>query len=355
MPAIAALPLRRVVAAIFTAAGCDPDEAGTIARCLVEANLAGHDSHGVARVQRYIRALSAGMIERNRHATVALDSGSLVVLEGHRGFGQVIGAEAMAIAVARAKANGTAIVAIRRSYHLGRIGEWAEICAAAGCASIHFVNVIGDGYCVAPFGGAERRLSTNPFAAGMPVAGGDPIILDMATSSLAEGKVLVARNKGVPLPPGTIIDAEARPSCDPNALYGPPPGALLPFGAHKGYGLAVFCDLLAGVLTGGGCNEPGNDAAPGVLNNMLSIVLDVERFRDGDGAAREVEAFADWLRSSRPMEGHADVQVPGDPERRTRLARKAGGIPLDPTTWQTIIEAGAAVGLSDAEIGRLAA
>jgi uncharacterized oxidoreductase len=186
----------------------------------------------------------------------------------------------------------------------------------------------------------------------MPVEGGEPVILDMATSKLAEGKVLVAKNKGVEVVDGALIDGNRQPTRDPNKLYDEPVGALLPFGEHKGYGLAVFCDLLAGVLSGGQTNHPDVPIEGRVLNNMLSIILDPAPGGDRTAASREVEAFTRWLKSSSPLERGGEVLVPGDPERRARRER-AEGVPLDDTTWSHIVNTGVELGLDGAEIERL--
>ncbi len=353
MVSIPAPALRRLTDAIFRRAGSAESEAAAIAKRLVGANLVGHDSHGVVRVPLYVELMKSGGVAVNAHAEIVFETDALAVVDGKRGFGQVIGEEAMNIGLAKAKKSGVAVIALRHASHLGRIGDWAELCAEAGYASIHFVNVNGAGAIVAPFGGSERRLSTNPFAAGMPVEGGLPVILDMATSVLAEGKIQVARNKGVELPDGVLIDGKARPTRNPNDLYDPPPGAILPFGAHKGYGLAVFCDLLAGVLSGGGCNHPGSAVPPGVLNNMLSIILDPKPAQNAAAVKADVEAFVAWLKSSAPLQQGGEVLVPGEPERRNAAARSRDGIPLDDTSWANLRATAGSLGLGAAEIDRL--
>jgi uncharacterized oxidoreductase len=347
MVTIEAEGLRRFVAAIFEKAGSAPAEAGAVAARLVGANLVGHDSHGVVRVPAYLKLMKEGGLAINAHAEIVFATDALAVIDGKRGFGQVIGEEAMRIGIAKAAKSGVAVVALRHSSHLGRIGDWAEICAEAGLASIHFVNVVGAGAIVAPFAGRDRRLSTNPFAAGMPVAGGEPIILDMATSVLAEGKVMVARNKQATLPEGVLIDGHARPTTDPNDLYDEPPGAILPFGAHKGYGLSVFCDLLSGVLSGGGCNHPGGAPPPGILNNMLSILLDPAPGRSAADVAPDIDAFIAWLKSSAPLEPGGEVLVAGEPERRSRALRSLRGIPLDETSWGNVVSAARELGVPE--------
>src|SRR5439155_6405907 len=194
--------------------------------------------------------------------------------------------------------------------HLGRIGDWPLLAARAGRLSLHFVNTSGAGILVAPYGGIQRRLSANPIAAGVPVAGASPIILDMSACTLAEGKIRVALNKGVAVPENCIIDAAGRPTTDPRVFYGDPPGAILSIAGHKGHGLAVLCEVLAGALTGGGCSNPAN--AQRVVNGMLSIILDVGRFQGEEGFAAEVSRFVDWVRSSAKATPEGEILMPGE-------------------------------------------
>ncbi len=347
--------LRRFVTAVFAKAGSSPEEAGMIGKRLVDSNLMGHDSHGVVRVPSYIGWLGEGKIKPNMHVKVVAEAQGFAILDGQGGYGQVLGGEAMEIAIAKARAAGVAMIALRHAHHLGRIGDWAETCAAAGCASIHFVNVVHTGGLVAPWGGKERRMSTNPFCCGMPIEGREPIILDFATSKVAEGKVQVARNKGVDLPPGCVVDGEGRPSLNPNDLYGPPPGALAPFGDHKGYGLAFFCDLLAGALSGGGCNHDGHPNLGTVHNNMMSIVIDLQRVGDAGAIDAEARHFVDWMKACKPVDAEGAVMAPGEPERKTRADRLAKGIPLDDTTIAQMQAAARSVGVDEAAIADLVA
>lgn len=345
--------LARFVAALFEAAGAPPAHAERAGEGLVGANLAGHDSHGVVRVPRYLQGIADGQLDPKATPAVIRESESVLVLDGRSGFGMVVGREAMARGVAKARQAGLAMVAIRKSFHLGRIGEWAEQCATAGLVSLHFVNVINVGGLVAPFGGRERRMSTNPFCCGVPVPGRDPVILDMATSRIAEGKALVAKNAGKKVPPDSIIDAQGRPSRDPNDLYGPPQGALLHFGEHKGYGLALICDLLAGALGGGGANHPGHPVTGAVHNNMLSLIVDPRVSTDEGAFGAEASAFVDWIKSCAPVEAGGQVLVAGDPERAMRQERLAHGVPLDTGTWASLDEAARNLGFTGADVARL--
>jgi uncharacterized oxidoreductase len=332
-------------ARIFRAAGSSEDEADIVASHLVESSLMGHDSHGVIRIKKYVEWVKAGHVVPNQHARLAVDRGALLVVDGSFGYGQVIGKEAMEIAANRAGSLGIATVAIRNSAHLGRIGAWPELLARRGFASVHFVNTSGFGILVAPHGGSDRRLSANPIAAGVPVAGGDPLVLDIATSIIAEGKIQVARNKGEKLPPGTVLDGAGCPTDDPEAFYARPPGAILPFGGHKGSGLSFFCEILAGSLSGGFASNPQSPTAGRLVNNMLSIAFDPEAFGDAEAFAHDVSQLIAWTKSSPPAVPEGSVLVPGEIENMTRQERHSSGLPIDDETWRGIVSAAEAVGI----------
>jgi hydroxycarboxylate dehydrogenase B len=343
--------LTDLVARIFAAAGNARDHARMIARQLVGANLAGHDSHGVIRVPHYLQWQRDGIVVANRTGRVVTDHGALAVIDGEFGYGQVVGELAVAEGIRRVAQCGVALIALRHAGHLGRIGAWAEQAAERRLVSLHFVNSPGKGGIqVAPFGGRERRLAPNPLAIGIPRKDAPPLVLDITTSVVPEGKVRVALNRGVELPPGAAIDAAGKPTRDPAAYYGPPAGALLAMGGHKGSGLCLMIDLLAGALTGGGASDP---RVSGRGNNMLSIYIDPEHL---SGRAALDDAAADlaaWVSSATPIAPDGEVLAPGDMEMRCRRDRSAHGIPLDATTWGQICQAAEALGVvSPAPVGQ---
>jgi len=342
--------LRRFVGAIFEAAGSLPGEAGIVADHLVEANLKGHDSHGSIRASKYVAWVEAGQLLPNRHAEVVSDRGALVVVDGGFGYGQVIGREAMGIAIERARTYGFCALGIRNSGHLGRVGAWAEQLAEANLASFHFVNTSGFGILVAPHGGSDRRLSANPVAAGAPMKGRPPVILDIATSIIAEGKIQVARNRGEKLDPGLVIDGAGEPTTDPARFYASPPGAIFPFGGHKGSGLSFMCEILAGSLTGGGSSHPHNPTASRLVNNMLTIAFDPAAFPT-DQFDADVERLAGWTKASPPIEPGGAVLLPGEPELHTQAERLDRGIPLDGETLQQLRATAQRLGVSLADDG----
>ena len=344
--------LRALLGEIFVAAGCSAAEAGRVADNLVEANLTGHDSHGVIRTARYAYWLTEGTLHPDREVAVVMDSGAMMVLDGQFGMGQTIGPQAVRRGIERCAEHGVSVVALRNSGHLGRIGAWAEMAAAAGLVSMHFVNVAGS-VLVAPFGGVERRMSTNPVTIGVPVAGGAPVILDFATSSVAEGKVLVAAKGGKALPEGSLIGPDGVPSNDPFLLYGDSdpavtpdrrsgPGALRAMGEHKGSGLALMCELLAGALTGSGCTGPHISH---IHNGMLSVYLSVERLDVERGFAAEIDRYLAYFKSARPAAGTDEVLLPGEPERRSRVIRERDGIPLAEDAWKAIADTARRLGV----------
>ena len=354
MPVIRADNLRAVVRAIVTAAGSEGDEPGLVADNLVYANLTGHDSHGIGMLARYIRAVGNGELKPNAHVDVVVDDGPMLLLDGNAGYGQVIGREAMALGIARAREHGVCVLAIRNSFHLCRIGAWGEQCAREGLVSMHHVNGVGHDGIVAPFRGADARYSTNPYCCVLPATGENPItMLDFATSRIAHGKVRVARNKGERVADGVLLDRHGTPTTDPNALFDG--GALRPFGDYKGYGMALVNELLAGVLSGGGgCRPETNHAHDTIINNMLSVIIDPLRLVTREFYRSEMDATLAHVKASPPMNAGEPVLAPGDPERATLALREREGIPVDDETWRELVEAGVGVGVPRAAIDETA-
>jgi hydroxycarboxylate dehydrogenase B len=346
----AAATLRTQVADILAAAGSSTEEAGTVAENLVLANLSGHDSHGVGMVPRYVDAVLEGGLKPNSSAKVTLDGGALLSLDGRRGYGQVVGEQAMALGIARANELGSCILALANAHHLGRIGHFAELAASHGLVAIHFVNVLSRPV-VAPFGGGDGRYGTNPCCIGVPLKGRPPFVLDFATSRVAQGKMRVAHNEGRQVDPGLLIDEQGQPTTDPGVVVVPQAngmfGALMAFGEHKGYGLAVACELLGGALTGSGTWHRPADAARAVVNGMLTILIDPQKLGTRATFEEEALAFVDWLKESPPAPGSEGVRIAGEPERQARVQRECEGIEIDDTTWAEI---GAAAGRVGADL-----
>ncbi len=333
-----------LVAQIFAGGGNTADDARRIATHLVGSNLAGHESHGVIRVPLYLDWQASGIVVAGQRGAVVKDAGALVQIDGGFGYGQIVGELAVAEGIARARRHGIALVALKHCAHLGRLGGWAEIAAADGIASVHFLNSPGKGGIqVAPFGGRESRLAPNPMAIAVPQLGRHPVLLDITASVIPEGKVKVALNKHAQLPEGAAIDAEGRPTRDPRGYYGPPKGALLPSGGHKGSGLCMMIDLLAGALTGGGTSDP---RVEGRGNNLLSLYIDPAHLEGRDALELAARELSDWVTSATPLTPGGEVLAPGDYEARMRADRERHGVPLDSETWRQLCAAATRVGLA---------
>ena len=340
--------------AIVRHSGASEEHARAVADNLVGANLAGHDSHGVGMLPAYMKGIVAKQLDPLAELTVEQDRGPFLMINGNGGYGQVIGREAMKLGIAKAREMGVAVVGLKNSYHIGRIGAWGEMCAAAGFISIHYVNALSPNSLVAPFGGTESRFSTNPYCTALPAtAGGPAVILDMATSQVAQGKVRVAFNKGVEVPEGSLIDSQGNPTNDPSVMFTEPKGALRTMGLHKGYGLAVICELLAGAFVGGITSAPDRIAEANIVNNMLTVIIDPNAFGTREQFEAEVDHFSSYVKSSPPAPGVEAVMVPGDPERNFRTERSKNGLPIDDVTWEEILNAGEQVGLSRDEALRI--
>jgi hydroxycarboxylate dehydrogenase B len=342
--------IRSYVASVVVAAGSSQAEGNQVATNLVMANLMGHDSHGVGMLPRYVDAVLEGGLSPNTSVKTLLDAGALLSLDGQRGYGQVVGEQAMQMGIERAQQHGSCIMALGNAHHLGRIGHWAEMAVERGLVSIHFVNVLSRPI-VAAWGGGDGRFGTNPCCIGVPIDGKAPFILDFATSLVAQGKMRVAYNEGRAVEAGLLIDEQGVPTTNPGVVVVPQAaglfGALLPFGEHKGYGLAVACELLGGALTGGGAWHRQADDKRAVLNGMLTILIDPAKLGTQAAMQREALAFVDWLKASPAQAGFEGVQIAGEPERATRAQRERDGIEIDDTTWAEIVAAGHKVGVKD--------
>ncbi|WP_416897617.1 MAG: malate/lactate/ureidoglycolate dehydrogenase [Minwuia sp.] len=348
MPTIRAERMEAMVAAIAEANGSSEDEARLIAVNLVEANLKGHDSHGLGLMPTYVNARQYGKLRPNRHISVVKDDGAILLLDGNAGYGQVIGAEAMRLGIERAQSHGLCLMSLRNSHHLGRIGAWGEMAADAGLISIHWVNGITKMPLVAPYGGSDARYTTNPYCTAIPETPDHPrIIFDMATTKVAQGKVRVAYNKGVEVPPDCLIDSTGVMTTNPAVMFEEPTGALMSVGQHKGYGLALICEILAGGLSGGGTFLPERSDGWSIINNMLTIIVDPARLGDTGALYAEIDDFIRHVKASPPAPGVDAVMVPGDPERKSSAERGANGLPIDDQTWQEMVQCAVQSGIDE--------
>ncbi len=342
MPTLNAAQLTRLASDILHAAGATVSQAQIVAESLVEANLDGHDSHGEVRVPQYVAWLEKGLINTTAQIRVIRETAATALLDGDWGWGQVMAMEAMKIAMEKAAQLGAATVSVRQCSHIGRAGNYPLIAARQGMAAVMFVNTHGAGKLVAPWGGRERRLSANPISIAIPRPCGKPILLDISTCAIAGGKVTIALNSKKSVPPGCIIDAKGRESTNPADFFGPPEGSLLPFAGHKGFGLALLSDILAGAISGAGCSRP---TATRVGNSFLATVIDIKQFSEVDAFDRDVDGLVEYVKSSKLAPGFSEILIPGDPEARERARRKRLGIPVDEGTWQQISNTAARYGV----------
>jgi len=340
MPLVPAARLEQVTRDVFAGHGVPAGDAAWVATLLVRANLRGHDSHGVIRVPHYVRALRAGEVNPTPEITVERETPTTAAVDGDLGFGQVVARRGVAVAIDKARAQGLAAVTLRRTNHVGRLADWAETAAREGLVGMLWVNA-PMALNVAPWGGAARRLGTNPHAIAIPGPDGTVAMsLDFATSVVAEGKLKVKFNRGEAAPPGVMLNAAGEPSTDPREFYADPPGALLTAGEHKGYGLALAVEILGGILSGTGAARPQRGP---VQNGTLILCLDPGRFLPpGDFHAQVRELFA-FVRSAPLAAGAKEILVPGEPEARTERERLAHGVPLDDETWRQLAACAAQV------------
>jgi len=351
---ISAARLTALVAAILRQAGGGEEASRLVSEHLVEANLVGHDSHGVGAVPAYLDGIQAGHLRADASAEVVQDKGVFLLVDGHQGFGQVVARQAMEMAIARAGEQHIAVLSLRNSFHIGRVGAWAEMAAEAGFISIHYVNVLTPNARVAPFGGKDGRFATNPYVTAIPATDRHPMfLLDMATSTIAQGKVRVAHMRGTEVPDNSLLDAEGNPTNDPAVMFNEPKGALRTMGLHKGYGLALIGDILAGAFSGGGAYLPDRVVTSKVINNMLAILIDPNVFGGAEAFFGDMDDYTDWVKSSPPSPDVESVLFPGDPERAARAERLENGIPIDDGTWIRLMESAVSVGLSAEEISQM--
>ncbi len=338
MPRFRPEVLRDVGYELFVAAGCTAADARTVVDHLVESNLFGHDSHGVIRYPEYIRAIREGRYQASANPEVVRDTPCTAVVDAHWALGQIGARFATELAIEKARQQGVATVSLRNTCHIGRVGAYPLMAARAGTLAQIFANGGHFGGQVAPFGGIDGRLCTDPLAFAAPRREADPILLDMTTSVVAEGKVRVASYRGDEVPEGWLIDSEGLPTRDPSAFRADPPGSILPLGgvaAHKGYGMAFMVELLGGSLSGQGCTR----GAPVVASNgVLLTVYHIESFTDLETYYDEVEALLEHVRSSRLAPGFEEILVPGEPEFRSAQKRQSTGIEVDSKTWSMIRE-----------------
>lgn len=348
---ILAEKLTKLATSILSHAGGTHDAAGKVAARLVNANLTGHDSHGVGMIPAYVEGIQAGQLIPDAKIEVLQDKGPFLLIDGRQGFGHIVAEEAMELAIDRAKVSHFAVLSLRNSFHLGRLGDWGAMAAEAGFICIIYANVQSSRPLVAPFGGSDARFVTNPYCTAIPATERYPMfLLDMATSTIAMGKARVAHLSGAQVAKGCLIDARGNPTTDPSVMFEESGGSLTTFGRHKGFGLALLGDILGGSFSGGGAYLPEREVTSRIINNMMAILIDPNVFGLADQFGSDMDHYVDWVKASPPAPGTDAVQMPGDPERRSAEDRQANGIPLDAGTAAQLLETAIIAGVPQSEI-----
>lgn len=352
MQVVAPGPLEEMARRIFVAAGTPEDLAGDVARHLVKANLSGHDSHGVIRIPRYMQMIEQGNLVADARPEVVRDWPATAVVDGKRGFGQVAALFALDVALQKAKSAGVGAASIQRCNHIGRLGDYGEAAAERGyIALVTFGSTGPNSGHSAPFGGAARHLGTNPWSVGVPAQVDQPnqsaasgqsgasngcgretgaVVVDFATTVVAEGKIQVARAKHAPLPPGSIVDKEGKPSTNAEDFYAG--GMILPMGGHKGYGLSLVAALLGAGLTA------ESAATEGRGGGVFVLAINPRAFAAPEAYSGTVGNLTTAVKAVAPAPGFAEVLLPGEPEAKARAERQKSGVPIPPDTWEALVE-----------------
>jgi uncharacterized oxidoreductase len=346
MPVRSADELRSAGERLLAACGASAGEARAVAGELVDASLRGLDSHGVVRLVMYADHVREGKIRPGAPVTIARETAGTVVVDCGSGFGIVGALRMVEIVAAKARGPGIACAASLGLNHVGRLGAYPERLAGLGLFGLAVVNSPRHGHFVSPWGGREGRLATNPLAWSAPT-GGAPLVMDMSTSMIAEGRIRILMQEGKPVPEGSMLDAEGNPTTDPKAFYGPPRGTILPFGSphmgYKGFGLGLLVEILATAFAGVPLTPVGEKEPYG--NGLFLLAIDPDAFGGREQFRRLVGDLADHVSSSAPAPGTGGVILPGALERTTRERRLREGIPVADETWRQIREAGRRAGV----------
>jgi LDH2 family malate/lactate/ureidoglycolate dehydrogenase len=345
MPVIQPDHLTRIATALLAGAGAPADEAATVARLSIAANLAGHDSHGIIMIPSYIERVKIGHIVPGAPWTITQETPTTTVVDGHWGFGYVVTERAMRLTIEKARTQNVAATTVFRQGHIGRLASYPLMAAEQGMIAMITADSGRSPKLVAPFGGAKARLGTNPICFAVPSDLEGPLFFDMATSAAAAGKVALAVARGQEVPPGWVIDADGKPTTDPRKFR--QGGALLPLGGtegYKGYGLAAMVEIFSGLLTGLGF---GIDPQGRHNDGCFIAVFNVAAFRDLATFKREVGEFAAYLKATPPAQGFERVYYPGEIEFERERERRASGIPVEDATWEVLRKLAAEYGVSD--------
>lgn len=333
MPTLSAADLRNFAISLLAAGGANAEESKLVGQSLIDANLRGYDSHGVMRIPFYLDMLKRGDTVSGAEFATINESPTRLVADANWGFGRVQCGKLAEQLIEKAEQNGMGVGTLIHASHIGRLGEYCELAAERDQVSLVMVNTHGAARRVAPPGGTEPRLGTNPLGIGVPHKDG-PIVLDFSTSATAEGKVRVKQIAGETCPEGWLLDSDGQPTVDPNSLYADPPGTILPMGGeqtYKGFGLALMIDIFAGALSGGLCSRETPETPKG--NCVFMMMANPAQFGGAEHFAKEVNQLVDFCRNTRRAEGVDEILLPGDPERRVLAAKSEQGVALDDENW----------------------
>lgn len=338
--------LREFVALAYQQAGVSLPDAALLADALVQADLWGHQSHGVLRARWYLERLRSGVMRADTATETVRDAGCVAVLDGCDGVGQVIALRATELAIAKAKTHGIGCVAVRHSNHFGTLMYYTRLAARAGC--VGFLTSNG-GPAMAPWGGAKNKVvGTNPWSIGAPVPNGPPMLMDMANTGVARGKIYLARQRRESIPLGWALDAEGRPTTDPQAAID---GIILPMAGHKGYAIAAVMDVLAGVLSGSqflsGVHGPYHYDRKSGAGHFITV-YDIEAFMPRSDYDTRMARFVTELKSQPLAEGFDEIFYPGELEARRERRFRGGGLVLPADTCADLARMAEELGLESA-------
>lgn len=326
MPILAGDHLRRAAVTLLQALGAPEDAAALTARLLVKADLWGVHSHGVRAINMYAGFVKSGAIRPAARPAIARETLATAAVDGGYALGQVVATFAMERAIAKAHAAGIGFVTCFHCNHVGSLADYAMMAAEAGLVGFMAAN---SAEVVAPHGGTRPMLGTNPLAYAFPTGGTHPIVLDMATSAITWGALAAAHRRGEGVAPGLILGADGRPTTDPADYFAEPGGAILPMAGHKGYGLALAVDLLAGALSGTGCGGAMGWEPQGVA----LMAVDPAAFGDAGAFRAQVDGLVARLKSVPRAEGVEAILMPGEREFALAARRAAEGVPIDDQVW----------------------